>query len=411
MINHLLLFLNVGETEEETEEERYDRLNYESISPLLWNMFPTNGDYIKQIMQFCGYYNRESILRLKDKGEQAKMFKFIADRQELVEDKKSTFGVFAAKPSLLTILPGLEPILKRFIAKVEDIIPKKQSSNARSTEKMSKKVDQQPPSSSSSSSASDVTMPTVEVLVERLIKWLNKQIDKLQKDIGPEEVRHSFRIQSTANNSYVFTCLQTGCHRKFMLYFVKSSVSVKMSNVQRHITDSCWLSSTIKRQRKFTTAPPSNTFFDTKPSKRPNVITESMSEGPPVKRMKNDGEREERITLHQDVEAYDHHMNRGPPPANVDFASNFATSETEDSTPEHSTSLFPPTDQSIHSTNVTSIHSTTPTYSAAGLITHSSINKSNHSSNVTTTHSTTTSMSKNLYLPAGHQEVNVFSGL
>ena len=54
------------------------------------------------------------------------MFKFVIDRQELVDDKKSMFGIFTKNSSLLTILvPGLKPVLKRFIAKVEDIIPKK----------------------------------------------------------------------------------------------------------------------------------------------------------------------------------------------------------------------------------------------------------------------------------------------
>ena len=46
------------------------------------------------------------------------MFRFVIDRQELVDDKKSMFGIFAKNPSLLTVLPGLEPVLKRFIANV-----------------------------------------------------------------------------------------------------------------------------------------------------------------------------------------------------------------------------------------------------------------------------------------------------
>ena len=185
-------------------------------------------------MQFCGYYNRVSILRLKDKSEVSKMFKFVIDRQELVEDKKPMFGIFATNPSLLTVLPGLKPILKRFIGKVEDLVPKKQSSTTRSSEKMSsKKVHS---SSSSSSSVSKATIPTAEDLGGRYIKWAKKQVENLNKDIDPEELRKSFKIQSTTNNSFVFICLQAKCHEKLMLHFVDRTSSVNMSNIHRHIT-------------------------------------------------------------------------------------------------------------------------------------------------------------------------------
>ena len=95
-----------------------ESLNFQDIPPHLWNTFPSNGNYLKNIIQFNGYFCRESILKLKDQNEVSEMFRFVIDRQELVDDKKSMFGIFAKNPSLLTVLPGLEPVLKRFIANV-----------------------------------------------------------------------------------------------------------------------------------------------------------------------------------------------------------------------------------------------------------------------------------------------------
>ena len=77
-------------------------------------MFPSYGKYIENIMKFSGYVNRASILRLKCENEVALMFKFAADRQELVEDKKSMFGIYALNLKLLAISPGLKVTFKHF---------------------------------------------------------------------------------------------------------------------------------------------------------------------------------------------------------------------------------------------------------------------------------------------------------
>ena len=86
-------------------------------------MFPSYGKYIENIMKFSGYINRASILRLKCEKEVDLMVKFVADRQELVEDKKSMFGIYAPNVKLSAISPGLKTTFKHFITKVEELIP------------------------------------------------------------------------------------------------------------------------------------------------------------------------------------------------------------------------------------------------------------------------------------------------
>ena len=53
----------------ETDEQRYQRLNNEPIPDNLWNMIPQHGKYIVNIMKFCGYQTRNSIVKLKEKDE------------------------------------------------------------------------------------------------------------------------------------------------------------------------------------------------------------------------------------------------------------------------------------------------------------------------------------------------------
>ena len=97
---------------------------------------------------------------------------------------------------------------------------------------------------------------------------------------------------------------------------------------------------------------------------------------------------QERFTLHQDVDAYDYHMNRGPPSPNVvDFAAAPGNKMAK---------LEIPIDHKNHST----INETN----------HSTIDQTKHSSIVTSTQSTIDSTPKNLYLPAGHQDGHDCSG-
>ena len=108
---------------EEWDEDKYDEVNLRDIPEDLWKLIPLYGKYIENIRKFAGYVNRESILRLKCDKEVSLMFKYVADRSKLVKDKEAMFGIFELDPSLLAISPGLKPTFKRFISKVENLVP------------------------------------------------------------------------------------------------------------------------------------------------------------------------------------------------------------------------------------------------------------------------------------------------
>ena len=78
------------------------------------------------IMKFCGYKSRDAILRLKDEQEVTNMFKTAIELQELIpeEDRKITFGIFEKNPTMLKVLPGVDPGFKRFLKMVEGLVPK-----------------------------------------------------------------------------------------------------------------------------------------------------------------------------------------------------------------------------------------------------------------------------------------------
>lgn len=75
------------------------------------------------IMKFPGFVSHESILHLKYDNEVRSMLKYIADCVTLVKDKDEMLGLFAADLKLLLILPGIKATFKRFISKVEVLIP------------------------------------------------------------------------------------------------------------------------------------------------------------------------------------------------------------------------------------------------------------------------------------------------
>jgi len=60
------------------------------------------------------------------------MFAFASQHHDLLdqEEKISTFGIFARKPTAVSILPGLTPVFRRFIKEVEDLVPKPKQSTS-----------------------------------------------------------------------------------------------------------------------------------------------------------------------------------------------------------------------------------------------------------------------------------------
>ena len=80
----------------------------QEIPQEIWNIIPPCGNYLKNIMQFCGYARKESIIKLKEKHEVDKMFAFVKSMSEVIEDKQAVFGVFSKCPDKVMLLPGLE---------------------------------------------------------------------------------------------------------------------------------------------------------------------------------------------------------------------------------------------------------------------------------------------------------------
>lgn len=287
------------------------------------------------------------------------MFKFVIDRQELVDDKKSMFGIFTKNPSLLTILPGLEPVLKRFIGKVEDIIPKK-SIGTRSSEKMSVRKREQPNSSSSSntSNALNTEIPTVEDLEERFMKWAKKQVQTKNKDIDDEELRKSFKIKATSNKSFEFTCLQVNCYLPFVLKYLDKSEDtnrtskINMGNIHRHITSTCWLSekkSTLKF--KSSSSAKSTNFFKSKVSL---TETKSNNEGLtdrtfiPKHPSDTDISIESPSLKYTKVGTKDNHTEVNSLETEIQLDNTSTTAESQFVSPENSKNLQAPVGQIVH---------------------------------------------------------------
>lgn len=74
----------------------------------LWKIILPRGNYLKNIMDFCGYTRRESIVKLKEKDEMDKLCAFVKSMSEVIEDKHAVFGVFSKCPEKVMHLPGLE---------------------------------------------------------------------------------------------------------------------------------------------------------------------------------------------------------------------------------------------------------------------------------------------------------------
>ena len=80
----------------------------DAIPDEIWNMFPSKGTYLKNIIKFSGYETIDSVLKLKSKDEIEKMFSFVKTMADIVEEKDAMFGIFSKCPEKVMLLPGLE---------------------------------------------------------------------------------------------------------------------------------------------------------------------------------------------------------------------------------------------------------------------------------------------------------------
>ena len=236
---------------DEWDEDRYDAVNLGDIPDELWDLFPSNGKYIVNIMKFAGYVNRASILRLKCDTELTSMFKYVADRSKLVKDKEAMFGVFEIDPSLLAIHPGLKPTFKRFLNKVENLVPKRKKPASCDQELSAKKKKVSKAASSSNTTTNESKVAIVEGLTNRFLKWATKEAEKRGKTVSEEDLKKSFQIKPTESKDFKFFCLQNNCYEDVVLKYVDSNNSINMASAHRHVNCSCWLSEKSEKKPIF----------------------------------------------------------------------------------------------------------------------------------------------------------------
>ena len=73
-----------------------------------WNIFPSRGNYVKNILQFSDYETACSVLKLRDKNELYKAFSFVKSVSDIIPDKEEMFGIFSTNPQKVMLIPGLE---------------------------------------------------------------------------------------------------------------------------------------------------------------------------------------------------------------------------------------------------------------------------------------------------------------
>lgn len=242
------------------DDHGYEDPNFETIPDELWNIFPSHGKYIKEMMIFCGYQSRESILKLKDNEEVQKMLKFTIQNEAVLEgdERKKVFGMFYKQPNLLSIKPGLEPVFKRFISQVENLIKpvgRERNTVEPTCSTKTKNVIPKGPK------------PTPDELMERVRKWLIKESSKpLNRSLTEDNVEN-FGSMTDSGHSFKFKCNKVGCKLTFPVPYCESRNEFKLSNIYRHIK-SCIFgtkrkeSSSIQKSLCFTKSP--SNFFESK---------------------------------------------------------------------------------------------------------------------------------------------------
>ena len=191
-------------------------------------------------MVFCGYNNIESIIKLKEEQEVSKMFKTVVELQELIpeEEKDEMFGIFKKNPSLLRILPGIEPRFQTFLKKVETHCPHHTANGKRGTKRPMKTM-------ALNLKDNKKLKPTENDLKNRLYDWFLKELPKRGKDITIKEAMVTFTLKENPNGSFTFNCLK--CKSPYIIPNAEPT-KISISNATRHITKHCWLNESNKKK-------------------------------------------------------------------------------------------------------------------------------------------------------------------
>ncbi|CAB4013594.1 Hypothetical predicted protein, partial [Paramuricea clavata] len=203
----------------------------DAIPDEIWNMFPSKGTYLKNIIKFSGYETIDSVLKLKSKDEIEKMFLFVKTMADIVEEKDAMFGIFSKCPEKVMLLPGLEPVLTKFLDAVEKL--KSEKSSKKIPKDSAKKITMTKPTSS-------CPPLSVSEIHKRMLNWIHNQPEAKEKlaQVGLKPV-DSFKITELKDSR--------DCHYVCKVCQVKIALpttnkgAVSISNAQRHVTKRCWL--------------------------------------------------------------------------------------------------------------------------------------------------------------------------
>ena len=151
-------------------------------------------------MIFCGYKTPGAIVKLKDQKEVAKMFNTVIELEELIpgHERDQMFRIFRRNPSLLKILPGMEPEFQNFVQKVENLLPGKTSTKKRPVSK----------AISNEAKPTGKNRPSEADLTERLRRWFQKELPARAVDASIEIAMSTFTFKENANGSFTFNCLK-----------------------------------------------------------------------------------------------------------------------------------------------------------------------------------------------------------
>ena len=214
-------------------------------------MFPERDSFIPNIMKFCGYLNRYTIVKLKNSAEIQKMFDYVVSKAELVEDKKAMFGIFARNPSLLSIPPGTQAILERYLDKIDRLLPKRSRSKSK-LQKAARSKDA--PNTTQKENVKPTT--TVDTLKERLEKWFADELPMLPSiNMTIEQAMGTFTLAENPNGGFTWRC-QDKSHLPQILQKSKETGKVTISNATRHLMKSCWMSTKPAPSKPTTPATP-----------------------------------------------------------------------------------------------------------------------------------------------------------
>ena len=182
------------------------------------------------------------------------------------------FGIFMKNPSLLKILPGVMPGFKRFLKKVDDLLPKEDGNKPSSKRRKSVKLQDLSESdltisNSESGTKSQVVEKelTVKDMMERFEKWFKKELPSRSPKTSVQDAMNRFTLKKNPNSSYTFKCI----HCDVICNIAYAGTKTTISSATKHLK-LCWLSSNKKVKVK-TNQPLLCKFYNAKPPSQLHV--------------------------------------------------------------------------------------------------------------------------------------------